>query len=440
MFLTLYRPRAHCARTFLAVGLVFSVALLLCSTASLAQSDKEKAARVSAANGATYKRPDANPRGPNRPPVKDGEAEARLIDVYKLAGQSKVREALTKAESLVQDHPNFQLAQLVHGDLLAAQARPLRTLGDVPENEARAGAAMLGELRLESLLRLKALRERPAPDTIPSQFLALSQRNKHAIAIDASRARLYLFENTATGLRLLADYYISLGKSGIEKSVEGDSRTPLGVYFVTSNLDPKSLKDFYGSGALPINYPNQLDVKRGKTGSGIWLHGTPPAQFSRAPQATDGCLVLANPDLVRIIRTVQLRTTPVVIAQKLEWVPTQNVKADGKSFEEALNRWHQAKSTNDFATLTSLYRSDFNSYGKTLADWTALQQGEADKRRGRPVQLKDLSYLRWNDAQDETMVVTFGEVPNGSRTGPIRRQYWMRQSNEWKIFFEGIIG
>jgi L,D-transpeptidase YnhG len=24
--------------------------------------------------------------------------------------------------------------------------------------------------------------------------------------------------------------------------------------------------------------------KRGKTGSGIWLHGTPPGQFSRPPQ------------------------------------------------------------------------------------------------------------------------------------------------------------
>jgi L,D-transpeptidase YnhG len=38
------------------------------------------------------------------------------------------------------------------------------------------------------------------------------------------------------------------------------------------------------------------------------------------------------------------------------------------------------------------------------------------------------------------MVVTFGEVPLGSRTGPIKRQYWMRQGAQWKIFFEGVIG
>ena len=371
--------------------------------------------------------------------VKDGEAEARLIEIYKLAGQSKGRAALTQAERLVNDHPNFQLAQLVYGDLLAARSRPLRIMGDVPDNTAKAGAGVLGDLRQESLLRLKALRERPAAGTIPSQFLALSPRNKHAIAVDASKARLYLFENTATGLKLLGDYYISLGQSGVEKSVEGDLRTPLGIYFVTSNLDPKSLKDFYGSGALPISYPNPLDVKRGKTGSGIWLHGTPPTQFSRAPLATDGCVVLANPDLERIIRTVEVRSTPVVIAQSLKWVTPHSIKTDGQSFEEALQNWHKAKSDGDLATLASLYASDFSSYGKTLADWTSLQRTEIEKMRGRSVQLKDVSYLRWTDSAD-TMVVTFGEVLSGSRTGPVRRQYWVRQGRQWKIFFEGVIG
>jgi L,D-transpeptidase YnhG len=374
-----------------------------------------------------------------RPTVKDGEAEARLIEIYKLAGQSKGRAALTLAERLVNDHPNFQLAQLVYGDLLAARSRPLRIMGDVPDSTAKAGAGVLGDLRQESLLRLKALRERPAAGTIPSQFLALSPRNKHAIAVDASKARLYLFENTATGLKLLGDYYISLGQSGVEKSVEGDLRTPLGIYFVTSNLDPKSLKDFYGSGALPISYPNPLDVKRGKTGSGIWLHGTPPTQFSRAPLATDGCVVLANPDLERIIRTVEVRSTPVVIAQSLKWVTPHSIKTDGQSFEEALQNWHKAKSDGDLATLASLYASDFSSYGKTLADWTSLQRTEIEKMRGRPVQLKDVSYLRWTDSAD-TMVVTFGEVLSGSRTGPVRRQYWVRQGRQWKIFFEGVIG
>jgi len=70
----------------------------------------------------------------------------------------------------------------------------------------------------------------------------------------------------------------------VEKVAEGDMRTPLGVYFIGSNLDPKSLKDFYGAGALTLNYPNPYDLRRGKTGSGIWVHGTPPSSTRARPR------------------------------------------------------------------------------------------------------------------------------------------------------------
>ncbi len=375
------------------------------------------------------------------PPVEksaDGVAEARLIEIYKLIGNAQNREALAKAGKLVEDLPSFQLAQLVYGDLLTAQTRALKNFGDVPDTSARLAGTALNELREESVRRIRALRERPTPGTVPSQFLALSTRSKHAIAVDASKSRLYLFENSSGGMRLAADYYISVGKAGTSKTVEGDQRTPLGVYYITSNLDPKSLKDFYGSGALPISYPNVLDSKRGKTGSGIWLHGTPPNQFSRPPQATDGCVVLANPDLKHIISTVEVRTTPVIIASELQWVPQHHIRNEGKPFEEALHAWRNAKTSGNLQQILSFYTPDFTSNGKTLAQWTPTLRAELTEVQGRTIQLKDVSYLRWTDAAD-TMVVTFGEVADGTRTGWTKRQYWMRKGNQWKIFFEGVI-
>jgi murein L,D-transpeptidase YafK len=373
------------------------------------------------------------------PQVRDGETEARLIEIYKLIGQAQTRQALAKAETLVKEHPNFQLAQLVYGDLLTMQQRPVRSFGDVPDTTAKSGAQMLSELREESQLRMRALRERPPADAIPAQFLQLSPRSKHAIAIDTSRARLYLFENQPGGLKLIADYYISVGKLGVEKVEEGDLRTPLGVYYVTSNLDPKSLKDFYGAGALPINYPNPYDARRGKTGRGIWLHGTPPSQFSRAPKATDGCVVLANPDLQRIIKTVEVRTTPVVIATALRWVAPASITTDSRRFADVLQAWRAAKASGDVERMLSFYTTDFTINGKSIAQWSPVLKVELGRARGKDIELKDLSYLRWTDAAD-TMVVTFGEVPTGARTGPVKRQYWVRQGPHWKIFFEGVIG
>jgi L,D-transpeptidase YnhG len=371
-------------------------------------------------------------------PDADGLAEARLIDIYKLIGRGSLREALSQAERLAADLPHFQLAQLVYGDLLAARIRPLRQMGDVPDSMAKAADSTLDELREESQRRVRALRERPPAGFIPAQFLQLSSSSKHAIAVDASRSRLYLFKNTSTGLELIADYYISVGKAGTLKTAEGDQRTPLGVYYITSNLNPKSLKDFYGSGALPINYPNVLDTRRGKTGSGIWLHGTPPNQFSRPPLATDGCVVLANPDLENIIRTVAIRSTPVLIAPQLRWVSPSAAQAEGKSFEDALLAWRNAKTAGDMARVLSFYTPDFNSNGKNLVQWTPTLKSEMQKMQGRTLQLKDVSYLRWTDSAD-TMVATFGEVPEGLRSGKTKRQYWIQQEGRWKIFYEGAL-
>lgn len=377
-------------------------------------------------------------------PLRDGQAETRLLQIFRLTSEGHHREALAQAERLVRDYPHFQLAQLALGDLLLARSRPLQRQGAIaPELDLAStpgSAAALEELRTESRQRVVAQRSRPPEHSIPSQFLQLAPSYRHAIAVDAALSRLYLFENTPKGLRLVADYYASVGKLGTEKVVEGDQRTPLGVYYITSRLDPATLNDFYGAGALPINYPNPLDQSRGKTGSGIWLHGTPPDQFSRAPQATDGCLALANPDLERILKTVEPRTTPVVIARQLQWVKPHALQAERQSFHAVLEAWRTARSHGDMQRLLTFYAPEFQGLRNLdLEQWTQTLQAEHRTLRGRAVLLKDKSMLRWTDSSD-TMVVTFGELAEGARTGTTRRQYWTRKGAHWQIFFEGVIG
>jgi murein L,D-transpeptidase YafK len=324
-----------------------------------------------------------------------GQAEARLIGIYRFIQQSKPREALREAEALALDHPNFQLAQLVLGDLLNLQTRPVKQLGDVADTQALAAAQQLQELREQSRRRLAALTERPPEGAVPSQFLALSSSSRHAIAIDASRSRLYLFENTAARssdargrvsaaqMKLIADYYMSVGSAGVDKRNEGDLRTPLGVYHITSSLDPEKLPDLYGAGALPLNYPNALDTQRGNTGSGIWLHGSPSEQFARAPQACEGCVVLSNPDLQSLLALVSVRTTPVVIATELQWVRPETLNAEREAFEATLASWRELKSAGDLAQLQRLYSPRFDNRGQTLADWWPRVEDEVKAKGAR---------------------------------------------------------
>jgi len=367
----------------------------------------------------------------------DGYSEQRLLEVFALMARGQSKEALAKVEKLVQDHPNFQLAQLVYGDLLAARTRPLQSLGDMTPDTARAGAATLADLREETKQRMGNVKDRPPEGFVPSQFLKMAPQTRSAIAIDASRSRLYLFENTPSGLQLKADYYVSVGKAGVSKSQEGDQRTPLGVYFISSRLDRKTLTDFYGFGALTLNYPNMLDVRRGKSGSGIWLHGTPPNQFARAPHSTDGCLVLSNPDIRALIETTSVRNTPVVVSSQLVWKAPKQLEDPAKAFATTLESWRSAKASGDLKKTLAFYTPDFSSYGKNLDQFTRMLKAEMKASKGRDVALKDLSYFQWNDSA-ETMVVSFGEVSAGRRTGMHKRQYWLRSGNEWKIFFEGV--
>ncbi|MDR6886731.1 murein L,D-transpeptidase YafK [Variovorax sp. 3319] len=366
-------------------------------------------------------------------------AEARLIAVYELFGRGQTRPALAKARDLVRDYPNFQLAHLVYADLLATQVPPAHAFSDAGVARLRSDPAM-ADLREESRRRSQALRERPPAGTVPSQFLALSTRSRHAIAIDASRSRLYLLENTDKGLQLVADYYISVGKSGIDKATEGDARTPLGVYYITSSLDPKSLRDFYGAGALPINYPNPYDVRRGKTGGGIWLHGTPSQQFARAPQASDGCVVMANPDLKQLLRKVQIGATPVITARSLQWISPPQAEKEARTFTSTIVAWKDARASGNEALLKKFYLADFqrNSNKKSL-DGFAVLRDEVEYAQGKRVQFKDVSYLHWRDG-DDTMVATFGEVFDGEKSGRTRRQYWLRQGGDWKLFYEEVLG
>lgn len=373
-------------------------------------------------------------------PARPREApEARLIEIYRLIGAERTRDALVKAEALVADVPNFQLAQLVYADLLSAQTGYLKSFGAVSLASQPGAAERLQQLRDEARQRLLALRERPAAGSVPHQFVELPLSSRHAIAVDASRSRLYLFENSERGLKLIGDYYVSLGKMGMEKNISGDQRTPVGVYFITSRLDARQLTDFYGAGALPLNYPNEYDRRLGRTGSGIWLHGVPSVNYTRSPNSTDGCVVLANPDLDNLLKQVEPRATPVLITNRIEWIKPEQIEPEKRRARNLIEGWRGARESGDLHRAMAFYSAQFANGTQDVDDWRATVTKEVAAMKGRPTQIKDLSVLTWRD-KSEIMIVTFGEVLAGQRTGPIKRQYWGKEGGIWKIFFEGVIG
>ena len=360
--------------------------------------------------------------------------ELRLSAVFEAIEANQPELAMQRVDALIRDHPNFRLAHLVRGDLLLARARPLQTFGNVAKTVPQ---ERIDDLRNEALARLRAQRQRPANDLLPRSVLQLDAGQKFALLVDSRRSRLYVFANENGLPHLIADYYVTLGKNGVEKTREGDQKTPIGVYHVTANLPRSKLTDFYGAGAFPINYPNEWDKRRGRNGHGIWLHGTPSTLYSRPPRASDGCIVLANPDLVAVGPRLQVGLTPVIVADEIEWSGAASVEAERRSLAAALEQWRADWESRDIERYLGHYAARFNSGEQDLAAWQAHKRNVNLGKTWVKVGLGRVSMFRY--PREDFVVVNFEQSYRSNNLSNVMRkqQYWIRDGGQWKILYEG---
>lgn len=361
------------------------------------------------------------------------DPEALLIDVYKELGANNLRQALAKADKLVEAYPNFRLGHLIRGDLLLMHTRPVATLGAVDGPQDK-----LKNLRDEAMVRLKALRERPAASMVPRPVLQLRDDQKNVLVVDAQRSRLYVYANQRGELKFVTDYYISQGKLGVDKFKEGDQKTPLGIYYITSHLPGARLPDFYGSGALPINYPNEWDKLNGRGGSGIWLHGTPSDNFSRPPLSSDGCVVLTNPDLHKLAGSIEIGKTPVVIAEKIDFVSKAKWDSDRQLAARLVDDWRRDVESLSPQRVMANYSKKFKSdRGEDLAGWFDRNQQSMKGIRKLSVTFREVTHFFY-PGRDDMIASTFTQESRigKSKTSLRKRQYWAKEGAQWKIVYE----
>ncbi|MDX1796042.1 MAG: L,D-transpeptidase family protein, partial [Hydrogenovibrio sp.] len=150
-------------------------------------------------------------------------------------------------------------------------------------------------------------------------YVLKSSIQPYLVIVNSEAHRLFLYQQEGGRYHEVANYYVSIGRKGAGKQYRGDLKTPVGVYQVVKKLPDERLPELYGVAALTLNYPNQWDRQLGRTGSGIWLHGTPRYTYSRPPLASRGCVVLNNPAMEDLINRYRLSPeTPVIIASNVD--------------------------------------------------------------------------------------------------------------------------
>lgn len=138
----------------------------------------------------------------------------------------------------------------------------------------------------------------------PPVFFAVSKKKQRFLVLECK-----------SPLRPLKSYPCSTGDKQGDKQVQGDLRTPEGVYFLEQRLEIDKRPDLYGHLAYTLNYPNPIDKLQGKTGYGIWLHGRGKPLV---PRDTKGCIALKTKTLRSLEPLIDLNFTPLIIAQDIK--------------------------------------------------------------------------------------------------------------------------
>lgn len=105
----------------------------------------------------------------------------------------------------------------------------------------------------------------------PSEFI----KNHRRLPVPQQEPLLALVDQKSYKMRLyrngqsLGEYEISLGQGSGQKQIQGDNKTPKGMYFVIQKhrgeFAGSSYGEYFGGHWIKINYPNKYDAAKGKT-------------------------------------------------------------------------------------------------------------------------------------------------------------------------------
>lgn len=369
--------------------------------------------------------------GPRAPLLRQRDAlggpDAKLRLAVRTWRRGDWRSALEELEALIAKHPDFGAAHFMRAEIFAAR-------GGSRQAFAKSLGVDYEHLAEEARLRIAPVAHEAGE--LPTALLRLPEGVNHAIAVDLSAARLYVVSRSDDGLRVTRDHYAAMGSAGFGKEREGDNRTPLGVYRILRWLDGDQLPELYGSGAFPVDYPNDWDRALGRTGHGIWLHGVPRDAYARPPRSSEGCVTLANADLQGLGDVVSLQSTPVILADRLRWeTPTQRLERRER-FEAELQAWRQAWQRRDTDAYLGFYAADFeDGSGRDYAEFAAHKQAVNRGKRWISVEMRGLAIYDY-PGEEDLRLVSFEQHYASDNYASIsqKRQFWRRQADgNWRI-------
>lgn len=250
--------------------------------------------------------------------------------------------------------------------------------------------------------------EQAAPVQIPRPLVHCDPSDSmgidlpHAILVDKRRQRMFLYTNNGHWQET-AQWPCSTGKNDGPKQVEGDGKTPEGIYFATRNVTQPYIAARYGSRALPLDYPSWIDRYHRRGGSAIWLHGT---DRPLTANNSNGCVVLQNEHIDKVAQYVELKRTPIIIVGHLTWWTEQDAQIIAQKILSAVELWLSALMQGSYIEFSRWYTTESRPGMRWWQQWCRQRKSHAGIAM-RPLSImRKRSLYRSNDA----FVMTFDHL------------------------------
>jgi len=260
---------------------------------------------------------------------------------------------------------------------------------------------------------------------LPSKFLAVDKA-----------AQEFSILTQKSPLKSVRDIPCTTGQRLGDKLVQGDKKTPEGVYFVQRHLQGGLNYTLYGDQAFTLDFPNPIDRIKGKTGYGIWLHGRGKPLV---PRDTQGCVALTAADL-NSIETEVSPGLPVVITHSMEIgekPASGEYASDFDALALAVENWAQR-----WETRSGSFFDCYDPVKFSLSDSVSFEAFKAHKERlfhrydWIQVLVDDIRVLPGPDYY-VTYFTQYYRAPNYVTQG-IKRLYWQKDaSGEFRIVGRG---
>jgi murein L,D-transpeptidase YafK len=266
---------------------------------------------------------------------------------------------------------------------------------------------------------------------------------------------MYLLKPGPDGWDVARAFPVATGENDGRKAVEGDKKTPEGVYFIVGRKHRSELTHMYGPAAFITDYPNEQDRREQRTGHGIWIHGSERGNLP--PFFTQGCVATSNPEILEFASLMgrDWAGTPVVIVsgeeearkhlasvdfgaiktRRSEVISHYNEKQ--AEFEKLVNGWKAAWESRDIEKYSSFYLTSSFMEGSTK--WDAFRYRKSRLFNAYSAIYVDLSNITLTEYTENAATVKIHQVYNtnvGNKMENAKRLIFRKDQGNWKIYRE----